>query len=352
MIDPIIPTPVRLMAASLLLATTVQSICECGFIDETGAIWQEALVIPFAKVSDFPSLPDWTATSHTVRAPTNGVAHTFLPTNVRLPANSSLSLTMPSPQNSTTNSTLLSCAEIRTARTDILYGSFRATFKTPAPAGAVAAFFFYANDTAEFDVEILTRESRRVHLTVQPVGYLADGVTEDPATTVSKALDETPSDGFHEYRMDWHPSSVSFLTDANLTSTLSVNVPSVNGSLMLNLWGNANPAWTGPAPDRDAVMEVRDTVFFFNSSDPATVTMDVGRCARAAAVGTATDPTVCPVARVRTDLLYGATAKGRGEAPVLLPLPSPKESASLSQALVTWWTWAGVAVAAVVGIVG
>ncbi|PVH72186.1 glycoside hydrolase family 16 protein, partial [Cadophora sp. DSE1049] len=79
----------------------------------------------------------------------------FIPTNVNI-ANGSLLLTC-SAYNAITSS--VPSAQIKTSRADILYGSFRAQFEVRSAStgsGAVSAFFFYADDYSEVDIEVLT----------------------------------------------------------------------------------------------------------------------------------------------------------------------------------------------------
>lgn len=55
---------------------------------------------------------------------------------------------------------LVPIAEVATARSDILYGSFRVGMKTTATNGTCAAFFFYHNDSEEIDMEVLSRQQQ------------------------------------------------------------------------------------------------------------------------------------------------------------------------------------------------
>lgn len=63
------------------------------------------------------------------------------------------------------------------ARSDFLYGTYRARMKMSNLPGTVAAFYFYRNNTCEIDVESLSRLNNpyKSYFAIQPQIYNADG---------------------------------------------------------------------------------------------------------------------------------------------------------------------------------
>ena len=77
-----------------------------------------------------------------------------------------------------------------------------------------------------------------------------------------------PSSGFHEYRFDWAPDSVSFYADGVLLRTMTKDVPTHPGHVTLSHWSNGDPKWSAGPPAVDAILTVEYVKGYFNSSDP------------------------------------------------------------------------------------
>jgi len=89
-----------------------------------------------------------------------------------------------------------------------------------------------------------------------------------------------PADGFHEYRFDWKPGSVTFYGDGERLLEFGdpLFVPSVPGKIILSHWSNGQPLWSGGPPAEDAVMLVSYFKAYFNSTDKARISDHTTRC--------------------------------------------------------------------------
>ncbi|KAL8727063.1 MAG: hypothetical protein Q9166_006306 [cf. Caloplaca sp. 2 TL-2023] len=162
-------------------------------------------------------------------------------------------------------------AEISTARSDMMYGSFRAGIKYTGQDGTCGAFFWYFNDSQEIDVELLSKLYQTPDtkpadlLLVIHAGASVDTSQLFRPTTVPWF----PQDGYHEYRFDWTPEKVTYYADGKFLWETTVGVPFHAGGLILNHWSNGDPGWSAGPPQKDAYMEVSYIKAYFNSSDDA-----------------------------------------------------------------------------------
>jgi beta-glucanase (GH16 family) len=150
--------------------------------------------------------------------------------------------------------------EMQTARTDILYGSFRASLQISNVPGACQAIFYYKTDSQEVDIEFLTATSRTIHFTNQP------------HTTSTTQLSADPTTAYHQYRFDWEPTETTFYVDNVLKGTLTKNVPNTPGEILVNSWSNGDPQWSGGPPTQDAILKVEWVQFNFNTTNLAEMT--------------------------------------------------------------------------------
>ncbi|KAK3109480.1 hypothetical protein LTR53_017233 [Teratosphaeriaceae sp. CCFEE 6253] len=171
---------------------------------------------------------------------------------------------------------MIPIAEVVTARTDILYGSFRVSMKTTAVNGTCGAFFFYHDDSQEIDMEFLSRQQQSkqhvLNLVLQSPASVSAG--DDAAGTpsfVPYQLSLDPTADFHEYRFDWLPGRVDMYADGVWLHSFSSNtsgrvVPDSPGAIHLIHWSNGDPGWSGGPPAQDAALEVQWARAWFNTS--------------------------------------------------------------------------------------
>ncbi|TKA66637.1 hypothetical protein B0A55_10862 [Friedmanniomyces simplex] len=167
-------------------------------------------------------------------------------------------------------------AEVVTARTDILYGSFRAGMKTTGVNGTCGAFFFYHDDSQEIDVEVLSRQQfagsddHTVNLVLQSPA--SESARFDAAGTLGftpYGVSFDPTSAFHEYRYDWLPGRVDMFTDGAWLHSFHDGVPDSPGAVHLIHWSNGDPGWSGGPPAEDAVLSVSYVKAYFNASGGA-----------------------------------------------------------------------------------
>ncbi|KAL8744672.1 MAG: hypothetical protein Q9190_003094 [Brigantiaea leucoxantha] len=159
-------------------------------------------------------------------------------------------------------------SELVTSRTDMLYGSYRAALKYTAVPGTCGGFFFYYDDNNEIDVELLS--SRRTSDSTNPVFLVIHSPSPPPSQ--SPQVPFHPDDGFHEYRFDWTPDSVSFFADGALIGTMNSGLPTHPGRIIFNHWSNGDNGWTRGPPTENAVMSIAYVKAYFNSSSDAGAT--------------------------------------------------------------------------------
>lgn len=156
----------------------------------------------------------------------------------------------------------------------------------------------YFNDTQEIDLEFLSGQynesSHPVNLVLQSPESLKNGF--DAAKTGGfdvQQLPFAPDDGFHEYRFDWAPDSVSFYADGVLLRTMTENIPTSPGHITFSHWSNGDPRWSGGPPEQDAIITIEYFKAYFNSSLDARQSDFAKRCKNRSAVNA-----TCPVPEI------------------------------------------------------
>lgn len=91
-----------------------------------------------------------------------------------------------------------------------------------------------------------------------------------------------PSDGYHEYRIDFIPGQIIYYADEQVIGTLNGTIPSMPGHMILTQWSNGDKGWSSGPPATEAIMAVAGVRAYFNSSNPNRQAAAERRC---------TDPT-------------------------------------------------------------
>ncbi|KAJ3274659.1 hypothetical protein HK104_004040 [Borealophlyctis nickersoniae] len=303
-------TPLLLSLLALLapLAPTATADCECGFTDENGRVWQYGMMVPFKSVRDLNALPDIKVDTRRVEANTNvsgrvvriekegekgrdstewrgdpisdALPQQFAKENAFVDSAGNLNLVV---KGSPTRPKEVSTGQIITSRSDIRYGTFRSNMQIPSTPGVCSGFFFYKNDDAEIDFEIVSSNASLgvAYSVIHPQIYQHGG---DLTNDTFRQLSVAPTDltkGFNTFRFDWLPGKVQYYLNDQPLTTMTVNVPDVGGSMFVNNWSNGNANWSGAPPTTDVALLISKIAYFFNSSD--TSLKPDPRCANATA---------------------------------------------------------------------
>ncbi|ORX45876.1 concanavalin A-like lectin/glucanase [Hesseltinella vesiculosa] len=172
----------------------------------------------------------------------------------------------------TTNGKIIS-GSFGTTRKDILFGTFRSSLRPPAIPGTVSSFYYYRNDSAEIDMELLSRftDPHKVYFAIHPQIYNPNGAASN-LTQDKHPLTFDPTSAIHEYRFDWLPDQVQFYVDGQNYRTLSTNVPNSPGRVLFNHWSDGNPNFSGDPPsDLDIYFLIANATFFFNTTQQPTL---------------------------------------------------------------------------------
>ena len=110
--------------------------------------------------------------------------------------------------------------------------------------------------------------SKPVNLVLQsPASTEAGFDASRTGTFEVQQLPFSPADGFHEYRFDWTPGSVSFYADGQLLQTMTKAIPTSAGHITISHWSNGDAGWSAGPPEQDATVTVSYFKGYFNSSD-------------------------------------------------------------------------------------
>lgn len=129
-------------------------------------------------------------------------------------------------------------SEILTYWTDILYGSVRVVAAGTTNPGSIYGMFFYGeNDTSgilsETDIELRTTYPDLAYFSDQYPDF--EQSPQPDADTVSSSLEQDIS-VFHEYRIDWMPSQVTFFVDGVSQEVMTQYVPTGPTAFHINSW--------------------------------------------------------------------------------------------------------------------
>lgn len=229
--------------------------CACGYVTSTGDVWREALVQDmtapgYVGIHDDPNyiISSW-------NQPGDGPLNmTNQPSYVYMTSDPYLQFAVNPPVGNNINR-----SEIQTARSDILYGSFRTVAQIQGDTGVCFGHFIYGDDTDEVDVEVLTKQGGNIiNYTNQPGGT--------SGATVAKSVSPASTTAFHEHRFDWVAGKTRFYLDGTLESTITVNVPKIATTYIMNLWGDGG-SWSGTTPPSyTTIANVKSISLYFNST--------------------------------------------------------------------------------------
>ncbi|KAK4206325.1 concanavalin A-like lectin/glucanase domain-containing protein, partial [Rhypophila decipiens] len=126
----------------------------------------------------------------------------------------------------------------------------------------------YASDTAEIDIEFLSKDYDRTNNSYPINLIINDSQSGTVPKSAKKYLPFDPTADFHEYRFDFVPDFVDFFADNQPLARLDgrdLQASSQPGHLVLQHWSNGDTRWSGGPPAQDALMTVAYVEAYFNS---------------------------------------------------------------------------------------
>ncbi|KAJ4469288.1 hypothetical protein J3R30DRAFT_3661684 [Lentinula aciculospora] len=221
-----------------LEASTKRASCACGYVDDQGHVWREAITTDFTHAagavaalgSDWIMVTDNEPQSGTATANIQYVSENVMEFNDALGIQASAY---------TSGSSNVNCGEIFTERSDILYSSFRMRS---------VYFFSCESDTQGQDIEFLSSDSdynQYIYYTNQPRNI--DGVVDTDAHK-DVEIDGADFTAFGEHRFDWLQTSTNYYYNSVLEATVTKNVP------------------TQSPPPSNAIATVQYVDLYFNST--------------------------------------------------------------------------------------
>ena len=123
-------------------------------------------------------------------------------------------------------------AEYRTSDT-YGYGYYETSMQAIKNNGVVSSFFTYTgpsenNPWDEIDVEVLGKDTTKVQF-----NYYTDSKGNHE---FMYDLGFDASEGFHTYGFDWQPDHITWYVDGKAVHTVTENIPSTKGRIMMNTW--------------------------------------------------------------------------------------------------------------------
>lgn len=134
-------------------------------------------------------------------------------------------------------------AEYRTY-TKYSYGYYSVSMKAASCPGVISSFFTYTGRPwDEIDIEFLGNDTTCVQF-----NYYTNG---KGGHEYVYELGFDAAEDFHEYGFDWQPDSITWYVDGKAVHRATVEIPSTNGHIMMNLWNVAdtNANWAGKFDD-------------------------------------------------------------------------------------------------------
>lgn len=281
-----------IVSAILFLAGKAFGACECGFIDEGGRTWMDALVIPLDKVGDLSKSQDLFIPDYLHQKGFGNYSYRLDPKNVFTDKEGNLNLQVHPPVNN-----IISSSEVATRRKDFLYGTFRSVIAFPPELGSCVGFFHYHNDTEEIDIEYIGQNPNILYVSskqTNPIDF-------SPDIGSTNVLIPNLPNVFREYRFDWVPGQTEFFVDGKKVSTLKES-PSLPGRVIMMNWSSGDGDWS-ETPRTIITAKFQKFNMFFNSSHEFIVNKYSNACEKATSTGS--KDAYCLVSNMPLDKVYG-----------------------------------------------
>jgi len=258
---------VTLIGAAQAATTSKRATCACGYIDDKGHVWREAIITDFTQSAGAIAAlgNDWiVATDNEPQSgiPTATANIQYTSANV-FQHNDALGIQASAFTSGAAN---VNCGEIFTRRQDIQFGTFRMRAVVPTVPGVVFGFFSFKSDTQEQDIEFLSSDAnyfQHVYYTNQP-GNVNGNV--DPNAHKDVVINGADFTAFGEHRFDWLSTVTNYYYNSALESTITKNVPTQGSEVILNVWSNGDPQFSKGPPTSNAIATVQYVKLYFNST--------------------------------------------------------------------------------------
>lgn len=127
------------------------------------------------------------------------------------------------------------------------YGLYQVRMKAIKNTGVVTSFFTYTGPTDgtkwdEIDIEFLGKDTTKVQF-----NYFTNGRGQKDEHVHLHNLGFDASQGFHTYGFDWQADHITWYVDGKAVHTVTENLPSTPGKIMMNVWpGIGVDDWLDP----------------------------------------------------------------------------------------------------------
>lgn len=136
----------------------------------------------------------------------------------------------------------------------------------------------------EIDMEILSSQFYKdnhtflINLVHQSPQSAAQGFSVIGKDYKVADLPFDPTNGFHEYRIDYLPNEIIFYGDGQVIGVMNSTASPQPGHLVLTQWSNGDKGWSSGPPVEQAVLSVGYVKAYFNSSSAARQADWASRC--------------------------------------------------------------------------
>ena len=127
------------------------------------------------------------------------------------------------------------------------YGLYQVNMKPIKNPGVVSSFFTYTSPSEgkpwdEIDIEFLGKDTTKVQF-----NYFTNGRGQKDEHVHLHNLGFDASQGFHTYGFDWQADHITWYVDGRAVHTVTENLPSTPGKIMMNVWpGIGVDDWLDP----------------------------------------------------------------------------------------------------------
>ncbi|GAA6018220.1 hypothetical protein JCM11491_005638 [Sporobolomyces phaffii] len=140
------------------------------------------------------------------------------------------------------------------------YGTIEAWAKATDVPGVCQGIFFFESDYAEIDIELLSSYyTKGYEYSVEPGAQFTNQavVAGTASTRNARAYGFDPAADFHNYTIQWTPTTTAFFIDGKHQDTFKKNVPKVASQIVFNNWANGDPNWSAGPPKEAAYFHIK-----------------------------------------------------------------------------------------------